>query len=168
MSSVSGLSDRHRALARRRTVDAGWLAYRHRSAVHYTQGARRWDGINNTNVAYQGQYPRYADCSSYATWCLWNGLYVAYKVRDTVNGAGWAAGYTGTMLEHGKPVVHRKNVLHADCVIYGQPGSDGAHTALVVGRKDGILMVLSHGSEGGPYYLPLDYRSDIMSIRRYI
>jgi hypothetical protein len=29
-------------------------------------------------------------------------------------------------------------------------------------------MVLSHGQEAGPLYLPYRYRSDILSIRRYI
>jgi hypothetical protein len=36
-------------------------------------------------------------------------------------------------------------------------------------RWQGIaVMVISHGSEGGPYFLPYNYRSDIQSIRRYI
>ena len=29
-------------------------------------------------------------------------------------------------------------------------------------------MVVSHGSEGGPYYVAYNYRTDIMCIRRYI
>lgn len=167
MSSVSGLSAPRRAKARELTVKAAMLTYRHRSQVHYTQGALRWQGINKDFKAYRGQFPRYADCSAFATWCIWNGL-DHYGVRDTVNGLNWKAGYTGTMLEHGKRVVHLKNVLRGDCVLYGRPGTTGSHTAIIVGRSNGVPMVVSHGSEGGPYYLPYNYRSDIMSIRRYI
>lgn len=168
MSSVSGLSKAHRAEARRRVYNAAWLGYSHRVRMHYTQGNRRWDGINKDFNAKQGEYPKYADCSSFATWCLWNGLHIPYNVRDTVNGAAWRHGYTGTMLEHGKVVQHLNNVLVGDCVIYGKTGTTGAHTAIVVGKKNGQIMVISHGSEGGPYYLPYNYRKDIMSIRRYI
>jgi hypothetical protein len=166
MSSVSGLSKRHRLEARARAANAAWLAYNKRDRVHYTQGARRWDGINKDYNAKLGEYPKYADCSSFCTWCLWNGLYVPFKVRDTVNGAAWKAGFTGTMLEHGKEVVHLENVLRGDCVIYG--GGVGKHTAIIVGVKNGRIMVISHGSEGGPFYLPHDYRSDVNCIRRFV
>jgi len=165
MSSVSGLSDAHRAKARQLGTDAAWLCYNHKGNVHYTQGQRRWDGINKDLKAYQGEYPRYADCSSFATWCIWNGL-DHYDVRDTVNGLKWKAGYTGTMLQHGKEVVHLENVLRLDCCIYGS--APGKHTAVIVGVRNGKPMVISHGSEGGPYYVAYDYRSDLYQIRRYI
>lgn len=168
MSSVSGLSDAHRAQARRIVRDAAWLGYSNRSRIHYTQGGQRWQGISDTRYSEKNQYPNYADCSAFATWCLWNGLKVKFGVRDTVNGALWKAGYTGTMLSHGKVVQHLSNVKIGDCVIYGKPGTTGAHTAIVIGRKNGQVMVISHGSEGGPYYLPYNYRSDIICIRRYI
>ena len=168
MSSASGLSADHRSMARQRAVNAALLGYRNREQIHYTQGARRWDGINDTDKASMGQYPRYADCSSFATWCLWNGLFVAFGCRDVVNGAAWKAGYTGTMLRHGKQVVHLSNVLGADCVLYGRAGSDGAHTAIVVAVTKGVPQVVSHGSEGGPYLVPFNYRSDVMCFRRYI
>ncbi len=170
MSSVSGLSKTHRIQARDRAVNAAMLALRHAPEIHYTQGPARWEGIRADLNARLGEYPRNADCSALATWCLWNGLFIPFKVRDTVNGAGWLAGYTGTMLSHGKRVEHLVNVQRADCVIYGRPGSTGAHTAIVVGRRksDGKIMCVSHGSEGGPYYVAFDYRSDIMQIRRYI
>jgi hypothetical protein len=38
----------------------------------------------------------------------------------------------------------------------------------VVGRQDGVPMVVSHGSEEGPFYVRYDYRSDILEFRRYI
>jgi len=148
------------------------LGYRHRGSIHYTQQAARWQGINTRRRAGKGQYPNYADCSAYATWCLWNGLYIPFGVRDTVNGAGWKAGYTGTMLEHGRRITNISKVRKGDCVIYGH-GFPGGHTAIVVGwskkvSEGGHPMVVSHGSEAGPYYLPYNYRSDVMQIRRYI
>lgn len=166
---VSGLPIAKRIRARDRAVQAAMLALHHSGAIHYTQGSRRWDGIRLHKNARLGQYPLYADCSAFATWCLWNGLVLSgFTSRDTVNGAHWAAGYTGTMLSHGKAVKHRGNVQRGDCVIYGS-GFPGHHTAIVVGRRsDGKIMVVSHGSEAGPFYLPYDYRRDIMAVRRYI
>src|SRR5262245_32669359 len=155
MASVSGLSKANRLKARELIADAAWLTYNHRGEVHYTQGSRRWDGINLDLKAYQDEYPKYADCSSFATWCIWNGL-DHFGVRDTVNGLAWKAGWTGTMLQHGKQVVHLENVLRGDCVIYGT-GAPGKHTAIIVGVRNGKPMVISHGSEAGPYYLPYDY-----------
>jgi hypothetical protein len=168
MASVSGLSKAHRIEARDRAVRAAMLGLDHRAELHYTQGPLRWQGIDKKYRSQVGQYPRYADCSSFATWCLWNGLFVKFGVRDTVNGAAWRAGYTGTMLNNGKEVQHEYSVQRGDCVIYGR-GAPGVHTAIVVGRRtDGKIMVVSHGSEPGPFYVPFDYRSDILSIRRYI
>jgi hypothetical protein len=155
-----------------RTVKAAWVAYNNRANVHYTQGPSRWSGINSRKMAYKGQYPTQADCSAFVTWCIWNGILLPYYCKDTVNGSDWKAGYTGTMLGHGRRKQFR-DVRKGDAIIYGQPGSTGAHTALVVGwskriSQGGIPMVISHGSEGGPYYLPYNYRSDIMQFRRYI
>lgn len=169
MTSVSGLSKAHRINARTRAVEAWMLGYTHRDQIAYTQGSRRWDGINKHCNARRGQFPHFADCSAFATWGLWNGLYLPYDVRDTVNGANWKAGYTGTMLNHGKRVQHLASVQRADLVIYGR-GAPGEHVTCVAGRRksDGKIMVFSHGSSVGPLYLPYDYRDDIMQIRRYI
>jgi hypothetical protein len=168
VSSVSGLSKANRTRARDRCSQAAWLAYNHKGAVHYTQGARRWEGIRRELNARTGRYPGYCDCSSFATWCLWNGLYLGFGCRDTVNGTAWKAGYTGTMLNHGKPVQHLENVLRSDCVIYGRAGTNGAHTAIVVSFKGATPYVISHGSEAGPFFVPYNYRKDIIQIRRYI
>jgi hypothetical protein len=166
--SVSGLTEKQRNICRGALTQAAWLCYDRRDNVHYTQGPRRWDGINRHLVARKGQYPTQADCSSFATWCLWNGLYIVFNKRDLVNGAAWKAGFTGTMLGHGKPVNHKENWLRGDCVIYGS-GYPGKHVAIIVNTtKQSQPMVISHGSEGGPYYLPYNYRSDIMEVRRYI
>jgi hypothetical protein len=168
MSSVSGLSVEHRIRARDRAVQAAILGLNHAPKIHYTQGPKRWDGIRLHKNARAGQYPLYADCSAFVTWCLWNGLVLSgYTDRDLVNGANWTGGYTGTMLAHGKHVEHLSSVQRADAVIYGH-GEPGEHTAIVVGVKNGVPMVVSHGSEAGPFYLPYNYRSDVMGFRRYI
>lgn len=162
MASASGLSWKNRKKARSLTVQALNLAYRNASAVHYTQDSRRWEGINKDLKAYRGQFPTHCDCSSFATWAIWNGL-DHFGVRDTVNGLSWKAGYTGTMLNHGKVVKSRRNWRRGDCLIYGN-GWPGKHTAVYVGGG----YVVSHGSEGGPYLVPWNYRSDLMEVHRYI
>lgn len=167
MSSVSGLPRRDRAVARELIARAAFLGLNNRGKMHYTQSPReRWEGIHQNLKAHRGQYPRHADCSSYATWCVWNGL-DHFSIHDTVNGLGWKAGYTGTMLAHGKRVRHEGNYLRGDCVIYGHGGT-GAHTAIIVGCRNGTPFVVSQGSEMGPFFLPYNYRSDIMQVRRYV
>jgi hypothetical protein len=166
MPSASGLGASHRLRARERASQAAMLGYNNASKVHYTQGAARWEGIAKRHNARRGEFPTQADCSSFVTWCLWNGLYLAFNIGDLVNGTGWTGGYTGTMKSHGLRVQHEANLLRADCVHYG-PGT-GQHVAMVVGKVGGVPMVVSHGSEGGPYYLPFDYRDDIAEFRRYI
>lgn len=167
MASVSGLSRDQRIRCRDRVVQAGKVALAHQPQVHYTQGAKRWEGIDKRLSAKLGKFPTQADCSSFATWCLWNGLVLLYGLGDNVNGSGWRAGYTGTMLEHGKRVRHSSNALRGDCVFYGS-GHPGSHVAIVVGMLNGVPMVISHGSRAAPFYVRFDYRSDILELRRYI
>lgn len=174
--SVSGLNHEQAQRARNLAVHAAKVGLRHKDSVHYTQGSQRWEGISHGLKAFRGQYPHNADCSAYVTWCIWNGL-SHFKVGDTVNGARWQYGYTGTMVNHGilvqqglhHPLMTRRK---ADAVIYGDPFGGTGHTALVVGHETingrKKLMVISFGSEAGPFYLPYDYRSDVHSIRRYI
>lgn len=169
MASVSGLSKEHRVEARDRVVTAMMLGLKLKDFLHYTQGTQRWEGIARKLNAMVGQCPTHGDCSSFASWGQWVGLFIKFGVRDTVNGQRWLAGFTGTMLSHGKKVYHQENWLRADCIIYGDGGS-GKHTATLVGKRpsDGKWMVVSFGSEAGPYYLPWDYRDDFMQCRRYI
>lgn len=165
----AGLSSCERAIARDRTVHAALLGLHHAPALHYTQGPKRWEGIARQLVARKGDYPRHADCSAFATWCLWNGLYLAFGIGDVVNGEHWKAGYTGTMAEHGREVVHLGKVLPGDCVLYGAAPTY-EHVAIVVGRRkhDDKPLVVSNGSDPGPYLLPFDYRHDVGQVRRYI
>lgn len=161
MSSVSGLSAPHRIRARDLAVDAAMLGLQRKDSLHYTQGARRWQGIAESLKAWRGECPEQGDCSSFATWCVWNGL-DHYGVRDTVNGLMWRAGWTGTMATHGKRVVHR--VMRADLALYGDPVGRTGHVAVCIGGGK----VISFGSEAGPYLLDINYRADLRQIRRYI
>jgi hypothetical protein len=167
MPSASGLSRDQRIRCRDRVVQAAKLALANKAHVHYTEGSQRWDGISNHRDAEIGQFPVYSDCSSFATWCLWNGLVLRFGLGDIVNGAGWTAGYTGTMLNHGMVVRYASNALPGDCVLYGS-GPPGEHVAVIVSMANGAPMVISHGSEPGPFYLPYNYRPDVFQIRRYI
>jgi hypothetical protein len=164
MSSISGLSLQHRLHARARTKQAALLGLHHASVLHYTQSSARWQGIRSHLVAKDGHYPNWADCSAFATWCLWNGLHVTYGVRDVVNGANWNYGYTGTQVRHGKQVRSFVNVRPGDLAHYGNPYGPTGHVAVCVGSG----LVVSFGSEAGPFLLPIRYRRDFRQIRRYI
>ena len=180
-SSPLKLGPIRRRWARRQAKHAALLGYRKAALIHYTQGPRRWDGIRLRLRAIKNQFPRYADCSAFVTWCLWTATR-RFKLWDFVNGESWGGGYTGTMADHGERVtrVHKNgglSVLTADAVLYG-PGPDYSHTAIVVDSTWKVRagwehlgpqpLVVSHGSEGGPFLLPMDYRSDRGEVRRYI
>jgi cell wall-associated NlpC family hydrolase len=157
--SVLRLSPAHRRKAVNDTLQAAVLGLHNAPAIHYTQGELRWQGIDRNRVAAVGQFPTWADCSSYFTWCVWNGINVHLHHSDVVNGARWQAGYTGTLLEHGQQV---QAPAPGDAVVYGSAWP-GEHVALYTGGG----LVVSHGSEAGPLLLPMRYRSDVLSIRRY-
>lgn len=151
---TSGGLDEKRSRAR----DAAMFALDN-APRHYTQGGARWDPIRS-GARPGGHMWAYADCSSFATWCIWYAL--GCGGPDVVNGADWSAGYTGTMLHHGVAVASPSH--YGDLVIYGRRGSSGAHVAAYVGNG----LCVGHGSEGGPRLLPVRYRSDVLSVRRYI
>lgn len=158
--SVSGLSPEHVREAVQRFQQAAVLALHHAPQIHYTQGAARWQGIDEHKVAIHNQFPTEGDCSSIDSWAYWNALYIPFKHTDTVNGEDWEAGYSGTLLEHGRAV---SSPLPGDSVIYGTEWP-GEHVALYTGGG----LVVSHGSEAGPLLLPVHYRPDVLSYRRYI
>lgn len=158
------LNRHQRISARQNILQGAHLMLEHPGAIHYTMGAGRWEGLNHHYRVARGQYPKHGDCSSTATWMLWNALTHALKdlsITDVVNGARWQAGYTGTMVEHGRPL--SKPTQPGDCVFYGG-GWPYHHVAVYLGGG----YVFSHGSEGGPYKLPWRYRSDVRKVRRYI
>jgi hypothetical protein len=146
-----------------RIVRAAMLGHQHAPKVHYTTGPRRWDGITSRCRAHLGRFPRWADCSSYVTWCLWDALGGPNAGPDVVNGQSWKGGFTGTMKQNGRRVPGGiANALAGDLVLYG--GGTGKHVTIVVAENK----VISHGSEGGPFLVRPDYRSDIAEVRRYI
>lgn len=163
MGRVSGLYGQDIIVARTMAMQAAYLGYHKRELIHYTESSpARWQGIDLDKKAWRGEFPEWADCSAFVTWCLWNGLHHFYR-PDVVNGEAWKAGYTGTMLNHGEIIRGLKKAIRGDAIIYG-PAWPGQHTAIYVGNN----RVISHGSEEGPLLLPVEYRKDILSIRRYI
>lgn len=141
---------------------AALTAERHRAHITYTEQERRWSGIAEGRRAYKKEFPLYADCSAFATWCYWDATR-AEKTGDFVNGARWAAGFTGTMVQHGERV---ENLLTGDAVFYGGALSVPAHVAIYIGKS----LVVSHGMQGDPRVYPLDLNGalPINQYRRYI
>lgn len=165
MSSASGLSEEHRAYARKLIAKAAQVMVENKTRITYSQGADRWEGIRTGLSITRGLYPRHCDCSSTHTWLMWDAMHRPYGVRDLVNHQLWKAGYTGTMYTRGKAVQHDENLKIGDAIFYGdQGGGIPKHVATYVGGGK----VFSHGSQGGPYILDLDYRSDRRMSRRYI
>jgi cell wall-associated NlpC family hydrolase len=163
--AVSGLSDHHRAQCRGWVLHAAELMLRHPASVHYTQGGDRWSAIRDELLPWKGEYLRRGDCSSTATWMLWLGLGHHFGLPDHVNGQLWRAGYTGTLVNHGKGVAHDENLKVGDLVFYGDQGAGvPEHVAVYTGGG----YVFSHGSDAGPFKLALDYRGDRGPWRRYI
>jgi hypothetical protein len=157
----TGLNARDRIRARDLAIQAASLALRNHAGIHYTMDARRWDPIKRNRKAWRGEFGKFQDCSSFATWCLWTGL-DHFGVSDIVNGQKWRAGFTGTMLDHGQRVT-RANIVRGDLLFYA--GRDGKinHVTIYIGGG----MVISHGQEPGPVKVRMDYRP-IAQIRRYI
>jgi hypothetical protein len=156
-----------RLTARRLAVSAAVLLLRNGAASHYTEGPERWEGIKRKLRAIKGQFPKKADCSSSLTWYMWTATR-AWSLWDFVNGAKWLQGYTGTMVNHGERVTDGHYLL-ADTAIYGDPFGATGHTAILCGTDhNGSPLVISNGSEAGPFLLPLNYRDDLLEVRRYI
>lgn len=168
MSTVSGLDHLRSIKARELAVKAGLLSLHHAPAVHYTEGDQRWQGITRKLDARKGQFATEADCSSSVTWWVgWNGLHLPFGLGDLLNADKWLGGFTGTLSKNGREVLHKDQQLHADVQLYGS-AYPYLHTAMLVGKIKGKRHVISHGSEGGPYLLPIDYRDDAGPIHRYI
>jgi cell wall-associated NlpC family hydrolase len=161
---VSGLSDAHASEARRVILIGVRLLIAHKGAVHYTKDLQeRWEGIRRGYRIADRDFPHHGDCSSTHSWLLWNALTHVGVHRDLVNDAEWLSGYTGTIAQHGKRVYRLTNAKVGDAVLYG-PEPTFEHVATYIGGG----RVFSHGSEGGPYLLGVDYRPDRGMMRRSI
>lgn len=122
---------------------------------HYTQSGARWQPVDR--VPWRKHMWDYGDCSSFATGC-----YREARQKDP-NGSGggnYRWGYTGTLCQNGRAV---SSPAPGDLVFYGS-GAPWGHVAVYVGGG----RVVSHGHEGGPFLVPMNYRSDRGQIRRYV
>jgi hypothetical protein len=144
---------------RARILSSAAVLYNRRSHVHYTMGWARMQIVRQRlrmrDLATVEHL--FEDCSSSIT-----GLYFVAGGPDP-NGLGFnGQGFTGTQCRHGRSV----SIVQAKpcaLVFYGN-GPPWKHVALYLGGN----RVWSHGSEGGPYLLPIDYRSDRGDIREYL
>jgi hypothetical protein len=140
----------------------------HKNQIDYSQEYNRQDAMRRHLTVLKGQYPAHADCSSTVWWMLWDALARPYGVRDLVCHVNWNPNglvYTGSMYKNGKAVVHDSSLKIGDLIFYGdQGGGIPEHVAMSMGGT----IVFSHGSDGGPYLLNLDYRGDRRMSRRFI
>jgi cell wall-associated NlpC family hydrolase len=130
--------------------------YRARASEHYSEAmGPRWVGIRDKLCA--PTVPATSDCSSMVTWVYWT---LFGNGTDIMNGEGWAAGYTGTLDKHGRPVTASVAGLQiGDLCFYYHPMH---HVAIYVGGGK----VVTHGMDPVGYYswdyAPVDF------CRRYI
>lgn len=165
MSVLANITADHARTARHNLIAAANALLAHPGEVHYTQGPNRWEAISRRITIHGGHlFPFYGDCSSTTSWMLWLVLYHAYGVRDLVNGENWRAGYTGTQAAHGEHVSAFQNGKIGDLIFYGGSEAVPEHVAMKIAPGH----VFSHGSEAGPFLLPVNYRSDVHPVgRRY-
>lgn len=153
-----------RGKIRGKAFAAALTGYQHKRQMTYTEGSSRWSGIAGHHRAYRHEFPPFADCSAFVTWCYWDATR-AEKTWDFVNGAGWTGGFTGTMTEHGIDV-SRNELLMADAVFYGGSWGTPAHVAIYIGNG----RVISHGMQGDPRVYPINLNGalSITRFKRYI
>jgi len=137
-------------------VATALLAYNKRDQIHYTMGSQRMDGV--VQQIKPPNVPSFGDCSAMVTWYYW------VAGAPDPNGVNYnGTGYTGTLAQHGETVSVEQS-KPGDYVLYGS-GAPWHHVALLVAVRNGQHMVISHGSEPGPYYLPYNYRNDVGPIK---
>lgn len=136
------------------------LVHRQQGKVHYTQSSRRMTIVRKRLIPPFGATVIYEDCSSAVT-----GLYFMAGLHDPNDLHYSGYGYTGTLCQNGKKIVSAARV--GDLVFYGSGGPPWKHVAIVYSLADGQVKVWSHGHEGGPEILPINYRSDTRQVRRY-
>lgn len=128
---------------RRKIAAAAECGYRNRDDVHYTQAAgTRMDGILRDRRP--PEFPRWADCSSFAIWCYW-----AAGAPDP-NGTGFSGGWSGSLIQKGKET---RDARMGDIAFYGRSRSGINHVTVCVGNG----RCISHGQESGPMLYRLDY-----------
>ena len=124
-----------------RQAIVAWAQWAHANSAHfnYTEGPLRMSAIG----VYPPQFPIWADCSAFVTWCYW------IAGADDPNGLGYNhQGYTGTLLSHGSHIIVP---VPGDVVVYGD--TPGVHTALVVWAQGPDILTVSHGQQGDPSFV---------------
>jgi hypothetical protein len=128
---------------RRKIAAAARCGYDNREEVSYTQEAgTRMDGILQERRP--PDFPRFADCSSFAIWCYW-----AAGAPDP-NESGYSGGWSGSLVQKGQET---DEAGVGDIAFYGTSRSDINHVTVSVGNG----RCVSHGQESGPLLLALDY-----------
>lgn len=133
---------------RNKIVAYALWGYNNRGAMHYAQ-YRPMDYLGSLK-----HLPIWNDCSEFVT--------KAYKSAGAPDPNGRrfnGLGYTGDELKNGK-AVSLSSARPGDLAHYGP----NKHVAIYIGNGK----VISHGSEGGPYLLPLKYRGDFYQVRSYL
>lgn len=162
------LSSRHYHGAMHAILRAAHVAYENRAHATYTEGPARWDGIANHRRSILGEYPHDADCSSFATWCYWDGIQFLIRLLglgDILNGANWQAGYTGTLTEHGQAIEYGHTVP-GDICLYGGTVWVPQHATMTIGG--GRCISMGHPGDPGIYPINLNGSLPIVGIRRYL
>ncbi len=133
--------------------------------IHYTQ-QRPFRYYNDL-----GSGPANLDCSGFVGNVFWNAMHdTGIYIHDPLDERYTGEGYTGTLetylRAHGKPVSEVNGFLVGDIPRWGQ--GEHAHTAVC--SKAGSASVAdftSHGREGGPNYIKLHYRDDLVGVWRH-
>jgi hypothetical protein len=153
-----------RSSPRDKLMITAWALYNQRANGHYSQDmVKRWVGISGGVCAPAA--PVYSDCSSSSTWVYWS---VFGRETDFLNGQSWSAGYTGTLSQHGR-LIDLSAAKPGDLVFYGKAVGSISHVSIYAGKKDGVDMTISHGSDPVGYY-PIDAYGSLkrLQIRTYL
>lgn len=132
----------------------------------------RWGCEHERDIHYEqvrpypleADLPLYTDCSGFVSLC--------YKLGGAYdpNGSHYdGRGYTGTLLEHGRPVTLAQ-AKPADLVIFG--AYPGHHVAVIVENDGHDPILVSHGQELGPLEIALSdealYQAPVVAFRTYL
>jgi len=123
--------------------------------IIYTQSEKRWNGISTSTCP--PSVPKYADCSSFATWFYWTAF---GGLTDTLSNANWKYGNTQSM-HHDSTKLSKKNCQIGDYVLYAKfsPKYSG-HAVIYVGNNQVISYGSSEGKSSPVHQKSIDYRSD--------
>jgi len=115
---LGAVKDAQPDTTRRKIAAAAHRGYVNRDAVRYTQeAAKGMQGV--TEQLRPPEFPSWADCSSFVTWCYW-----AAGAPDPNDRGYDGAGYSGTLVQNGRETDEARV---GDIVFYGASRSDINH-----------------------------------------